>query len=320
MTHPSAEVTTGWPQHLCPGALRFARSSGRYDETIRFYRDLVGLPVLDVFTASFDEDGTVFGLPTAGTELEIVRRDEDDQRPALDQLVLYLDDADAVGAATSPLREKGLTPDPDPHPYWRANGAVLFRDPDGRAVVFAPWVYGRDPDPIEQDPGRHTEGGQPPAAAPPVDISEHRGDRSTMRWLFEYAEDSASQLDDYVGEGDVLVARQGGAIVGHLQLVPAERDGEVEVKNMAVVPDQRGSGVGRALVATALTRSRSEGLRRVLVATAAADVGNLRFYQRCGFRFASIERDAFTPETGYPDPIFIDRIPLRDRVVLSQDL
>jgi len=30
---------------------------------------------------------------------------------------------------------------------WRANGAVIYRDPDGRDVVFAPWVYGRDPEP-----------------------------------------------------------------------------------------------------------------------------------------------------------------------------
>jgi hypothetical protein len=29
-------------------------------------------------------------------------------------------------------------------------------------------------------------------------------------------------------------------------------------------------------------------------ATAAADTGNLRFYQRQGFRMRSIERDAFT--------------------------
>ena len=39
---------------------------------------------------------------------------------------------------------------------------------------------------------------------------------------------------------------------------------------------------------------------RVLVATAAADIGNLRFYQRQGFRMRSVERDAFTPATGYP--------------------
>jgi hypothetical protein len=33
------------------------------------------------------------------------------------------------------------------HPYWVATGAVTYRDPDGREVVFAPFVYGdNEPD------------------------------------------------------------------------------------------------------------------------------------------------------------------------------
>jgi hypothetical protein len=56
----------------------------------------------------------------------------------------------------------------------------------------------------------------------------------------------------------------------------------------------------------------------VLVATAAADIGNLRFYQRQGFRMRSVERDAFTPATGYPPGLLIDGIELRDRVWLDR--
>ena len=56
------------------------------------------------------------------------------------------------------------------------------------------------------------------------------------------------------------------------------------------------------------------------MATAAADIGNLRFYQRVGFRFTVVERDAFTAATGYPDPIVIDGVPLRDGVWLARDL
>lgn len=89
---------------------------------------------------------------------------------------------------------------------------------------------------------------------------------------------------------------------------------------MAVVPEQQGTGVGRALVTSALLKSAEEGHSRMIVATAAADVGNLRFYQRLGFRLLSVERDAFNAATGYPEPIVIDGIPLLDRVWLSQDL
>jgi hypothetical protein len=58
----------------------------------------------------------------------------------------------------------------------------------------------------------------------------------------------------------------------------------------------------------------------VLVATASADTGNLRFYQRLGFRMLRIQRDAFTTAHGYPDGLTIDGIPLRDRVWLTLDL
>ena len=128
------------------------------------------------------------------------------------------------------------------------------------------------------------------------------------------------QLDRYLELGRVLVARDGAALIGHLQLVPTGQPGEIEIVNMAVVPERQGGGVGRALIATAIERCRAESWTRLLVATAAADTGNLRFYQRAGFRLLSVERDAFTPATGYPQPIEIDGIPLRDRVWFSLDL
>jgi L-amino acid N-acyltransferase YncA len=77
------------------------------------------------------------------------------------------------------------------------------------------------------------------------------------------------------------------------------------------------TGVGAALVRAAIELARADGRSALVVATAAADVGNLRFYQRLGFRMRSVERDAFTPQTGYPEPIEIDGIPLRDRVWLD---
>lgn len=153
-----------------------------------------------------------------------------------------------------------------------------------------------------------------------LEIDWHSGPRAELRPLFELAEDSRSRLDEYLEQGRVLVARRGPTLVGHLQLVPSPTAGEIELTNMAVVPEQRGGGVGRALVHAAFDRCVEEGWLRIIVATAAADVGNLRFYQRLGFRMLAVERDAFTVATGYPDPILIDGIPLRDRVWLSHDL
>lgn len=307
------DVTDGWPERLQPGALRWVRSSGNYDSTIAFYRDLVGLPIVGSFSDSFGEEGTIFGLPDTGTQMEIVRTSAPRRQPdRLDQVVFYLPGRDAVRTATEPLRKAGLLPYHAPHPYWEANGAVMYLDPDGRGVIYAPWVYGRDPDPIDGPSSTTT------AAA--VRVEPYSGSREVLRPLFELAEDSAAQLDSYLGSGRVLVARSGDAVVGHLQLVETDRSGEIELKNMAVREDLQGRGIGAQLVRAAIELVAGEAGSSVLVATAAADIGNLRFYQLQGFRMRSIERDAFTAETGYPAGIVIDGIALRDRVWLDYPL
>jgi predicted N-acetyltransferase YhbS len=114
-----------------------------------------------------------------------------------------------------------------------------------------------------------------------------------------------------------------GECVGHLQLVEPGSVGQRELdsrelKNMAVAEAYQGRGIGRSLVNAALGLLASEGCRTLVVATAAADIGNLRFYQRLGFRMRSIERDAFTAATGYPPGVHIDGIALRDRVWLDR--
>jgi len=154
----------------------------------------------------------------------------------------------------------------------------------------------------------------------PVRVRQHEGPRESLRSLFELAEDSARELDGYIDDGELLVAVCGEDIVGHLQLTRAAGMGELEIKNMAVLPEHQLRGVGRALVEAAIERAREQQGSRLRVATAAADPGNLRFYQRLGFRMRSIERDAFTPATGYPPGIAIDGIELRDRVWLDFEI
>jgi catechol 2,3-dioxygenase-like lactoylglutathione lyase family enzyme len=142
-----------WPAHLHPGALRWVRSSSHYDDTVAFYRDLVGLPVVGSFQASFGEDGTIFGLPGTATHMEIVRSD-DGAVPAdrFDQIVFYLADDSSLARAVEPLLAAGITPVSAPHPYWAANAGVVFLDPDGRGVVYAPWIFGSRPDPADRSP------------------------------------------------------------------------------------------------------------------------------------------------------------------------
>lgn len=149
-------------------------------------------------------------------------------------------------------------------------------------------------------------------------IEEYAGPREPLRSLFELAEDSAAELDSYLYRGRVWVARYGDTIVGHLQAVGADIVGTAEIKNMAVRETMQHKGIGARLIRSVSAALAAESVGTVVVATATADIGNLRFYQRQGFRFRAIERDAFTSAYGYPPGLLVDGIPLRDRVWLDR--
>ena len=79
-----------------------------------------------------------------------------------------------------------------------------------------------------------------------VRIETYGGQRSSLRALFELAEDSAAELDSYIGAGRVLVAVSDGEVIGHLQLTGTDDARQAEIKNMAVRETCQGQGVGRS--------------------------------------------------------------------------
>lgn len=146
----------------------------------------------------------------------------------------------------------------------------------------------------------------------------HEGPRAPLRHLFELADDSSAQIDSYIDLGRVLVARNTrGEILGHLQLIPTAFADTVELKSIAVREDHQHRGIGRRLLGRALAICREEGLETVTVTTAIADLDNVRFYQRCGFRATTIERDVFTEAKGYPPQLESNGIPVRDSITFT---
>jgi ribosomal protein S18 acetylase RimI-like enzyme len=151
-------------------------------------------------------------------------------------------------------------------------------------------------------------------------IERYDADRGALLPLFALADDSPTQVAAYLPLGEILVARDGELIVGHAQIVESGMPGEFELKSIAVIEGRQRAGIGRDLVAAVVVRCRERGGRRLIVSTATASVGTLRFYQRLGFRMYQIVQDAFGPSSGYPDGLLLDGIPLRDQAWLELDL
>jgi hypothetical protein len=136
------------------GAIRFARRTSNFEETVRFYRELVGPPLYETFEASYGSNGAIFGLPSWNLTLEIVESADPVAVDHHEQLCLYFPDEPAQQAAIARLQATGLEP-VEQHPYWEATAAVTYRDPDGREVVFAPFVFGVNEPEDSASSGKH---------------------------------------------------------------------------------------------------------------------------------------------------------------------
>ncbi len=290
--------------------------------SVAFWRDVVGLPV----ALELPERGAAFFWIGGPGEAMLGLWSLGSAPMGLSlHIALAASPADVLGACDA-LRAAGVTPlsffateTTEPSVIgWMPAAAVYFRDPDGHLIEYLAMLDG--PPRPELGIVPWSQWSARVGDAPRVRTQLHTGPRAGLRALFSEAEDSAAQLDGYIDAGEVLVAVAQDRVVGHLQLTEAAEADASEIKNMAVEARDRGRGVGRLLVRAAIEHARAQGRSRLVVATAAADIGNLRFYQRVGFRMRSVQRDAFSPATGYAATTAIDGIPLRDRVWLELGL
>ena len=90
-----------------------------------------------------------------------------------------------------------------------------------------------------------------------------------------------------------------------------------EIVELAVAEALHGRGLGRRFVAWIVAEARRRGKAAVEVGTANASIGNLAFYQKCGFRMDHVRRDYFSY---YREPRVENGIPVRDLLVFRYDL
>jgi ribosomal protein S18 acetylase RimI-like enzyme len=93
------------------------------------------------------------------------------------------------------------------------------------------------------------------------------------------------------GSGEVLVAVDGGGIVGTVMLQTSGQHGEIihtaseaEVRALAVAPHARGHGIGRALIAAVTKLACERGICHLVLLTQSEMVTAQHLYGEAGFR------------------------------------
>src|SRR4051812_30569971 len=134
--------------------------------------------------------------------------------------------------------------------------------------------------------------------------------------------DEAEPLSTYLNDGDLYVlAGPADEMLGVTLVMPAGEDpGTVELRAVAVAEAHHKRGFGQRMLAGVLSDLRSRGVRRVIVGTSNAGIGQIAFYQKAGFRLWRIERDYFTPEKGYDPEEQENGLSHRDMVWFDLDM
>lgn len=118
--------------------IRIARPSDDLDALLRFYRDGLGLKVLNTFEDHDGFDGIMLGHESSPYHLEFTKKQGHfaGRAPTQDNLlVLYYPVASEWRIAVQRMRDAGFVPTRSFNPFWDREG-LTFEDPDGYRVVF----------------------------------------------------------------------------------------------------------------------------------------------------------------------------------------
>ena len=141
-----------------------------------------------------------------------------------------------------------------------------------------------------------------------------KGKRDYLSLLL-LADPEPRMIDRYLDRGELWVLEDGGK-VRSLCVVTDEGCGVLELKNLAVWPENQRRGYGARLVAFLARRDRGE-YRRMQVGTGESPL-TIPFYERCGFAPSHRVKNFFPAH--YDHPIYECGRQLIDMVYLTMPL
>lgn len=91
-----------------------------------------------------------------------------------------------------------------------------------------------------------------------------------------------------------------------------------EIKNVAVLPEFQGQGIGEYLIENVIQIARQMNFKTIQIGTANSSVGQLYLYQKLGFDISEIRKDFFIKN--YKESIYENGIQVKHMIMLMQTL
>lgn len=131
--------------------------------------------------------------------------------------------------------------------------------------------------------------------------------------LLLMGDEQESMIDRYLDRGTLFIGKIDEKAVASC-VVTHEGDGIIEIKNLAVAPEFRCKGLGRAMIEYVELRFQGS----VLQLGTGETPSTLRFYHNCGFEYSHRVPDFFI--RNYSHPIIEEGVRLCDMLYLMKKI
>jgi phosphinothricin acetyltransferase len=123
---------------------------------------------------------------------------------------------------------------------------------------------------------------------------EVTGSTATLDLVPRTPEEQASWMVAHSGVYPVIVADEGGQVVGFASLSPYRpRPGYATAveDSIYVAAQHRGKGVGRQLLSEAVVMARTHGFHSIVARVSATQQASVALHEACGFDLIGVERE-----------------------------
>lgn len=148
-----------------------------------------------------------------------------------------------------------------------------------------------------------------------MNIREVHENKKQFLSLLLLADEQESMIDRYLEKGTMYVLEEDGRVKAEC-VVTDEGAGVLELKNLAVEPQEQGKGYGRVLIDFLVYRYA--GRYSILQVGTGDSPLTVPFYEKCGFTRSHVLPNFFTDH--YDHPIYEGGVQLVDMVYLQRNI